>query len=146
MNDEQLLDKLSGVAFQRLSEVDDDPARVEEPYRTIAIVYSAQGIIDNGGLRYFFENEWPHKPPYSEFADAYERIGRVDAANALRSAAASFGVARPERDREMRRAYIEENHDEATFGVRGWDDCICGDEQVWKDLAAWARTYPEARR
>jgi hypothetical protein len=146
MDDEQLLAELSDAAFKKMSEVDDDLSRMEEPFKTIALVYSAQGIIDNGGLRYFFENDWPHKPPYSEFADAYERIGRADLANALRSAAASFPIERPELHRDKRRDYIEENYDETTFGVRGWDDRICGDAQVWKDLAAWARAHRRAGR
>lgn len=146
MKDEDLLDALSDMAFQRMSAVDNDLSRMDEPFKTIAIVYSAQGIIDNGGLRYFFESDWPHKPPYSEFADAYERIGHVDAANALRSAAASFGVDRPESNREVRVAYMDANYDEEAFGVRGWDDCICGDARVWKDLAMWARTHQGAGR
>lgn len=146
MDDEEWLDSLSTVAIRRMAEVDDDLDRIEEPYKTIAIVYAAQGIIDNGGLRYFFENDWPHKPPYSEFADAYERIGCADAANALRSAAASFPIERPERNRAARLAYIAENYDEKTFTVAGWNDCICGDEQVWKNLAAWARAQGGAGR
>lgn len=141
INDDKLLDTLSDEAFRRMSAVDDNLQRMEEPYRTIAIIYSAQGVIDNGGLVYFFANDWPHRPPYSEYADAYERIGCIDAANALRSAAESFPIERPELHREQRRAYIEANYEESTFEVKGWDDCICGDEQVWKNLAAWARTH-----
>ena len=146
MDDNDLLDALSDDAFRQMSAVDDDLARMEEPYKTIAIIYSSQGVIDNGGLTYFFANDWPHKPPYSEYADAYERIGCIEAANALRSAAASFTIERPELHRERRLAYIEANYDEATLGVKGWDDCICGDERVWENLAAWARTIRSSGR
>lgn len=140
MNGDTLLETLSDEAFRRMSTVDDDLSRMEEPYKTIAIVYAAQGVIDNGGFPYFFSNDWPHKPPYSEFADAYERIGCTQAAVALRSAAASFSIERPELHREQRCAFIEAYYDDTAFGVEGWDDCICGDEQVWENLAAWART------
>ncbi len=142
MSDEELLDEVSDIAFDKLTEADDRMEGLEEPYKTVAIVYSAQGIIDNGGLQYFFESDWPNNPPYSIFADAYERIGRVEAAKALRDAAATFGIPNPERDVDARRAYIEANYDEDAFEIRGWNDCICGDEQVWTDLASWVRKHP----
>lgn len=142
MSEEKLLDKASEIAFVKLTEAGDKLEQLEEPYKTVAIVYSAQGIIDNGGLRYFFENDWPNNPPYSIFADAYERIGRADAAKALRDAAATFGISKPENDLEARRAFIEANYDKDAFQVQGWNDCICGDEQVWADLATWIRNQP----
>lgn len=144
MNDDKLLDALSDEALKRLSAADSDVSRVEEPYRTIAIIYSAQGIIDNGGLTYFFAEDWPHNPAYSEFADAYERIGCIEAAKALRSAALSFGIEQPELYSEQRQAYIDANYDETSLEVRGWDDSICGDKKVWENLATWVRTYPVA--
>lgn len=43
--------------------------------RTVALVLIGQAAIDNGGLKYFFENDWLEGVTYSHFADAYERIG-----------------------------------------------------------------------
>ena len=86
MTDDALLDKASEIAFKKLGEAGERMEDLEDPYKTVAIIYSAQGVIDNGGMGYFFENDWPNNPPYSVFADAYERIGRVDAARALRDA------------------------------------------------------------
>jgi hypothetical protein len=34
--------------------------------------------LDNGGYRYFFESDWPGKPSYEAFAQAYEAIGCRD--------------------------------------------------------------------
>lgn len=136
-----LLDEISSIAFQKLEAAGDDFSNIEEPYRTVAIIFAAQGVIDNGGLVYFFENDWPHAPPYSVFADAYERIGRLEAAHAIRNAAASFGVDMPERECDRRRKFIDQHCDHEKLGVSGWDDCICGDDQVWTDLSTWVQEF-----
>jgi hypothetical protein len=140
MTDDALLDKVSDTAFKKLADVDDRMEALEEPYKTVAIIYSAQGVIDNGGMVYFFENDWPNNPPYSDFADAYERIGRVDAAKALRDAVETFGVPNPERNKKARRDYMEAH--QKRFNGMVWDDCICGDKRVFADLATWVRSHP----
>ncbi len=133
-SDETLLEHASAIAFQRLDEVDGDIAKLAEPFQIVALIYSAQGVIDNGGLIYFFESDWPANPPYSLFVDAYRRIGRIAAADALDQAAKSFGVPFPERDSDLRNRFMENE------GTDEWDDCICGDEDVWRDLANWIRS------
>ena len=141
MTDEELLEEVSDIAFEKLEEADGRMDKLGEPYQTVAIVYSAQGIIDNGGLQYFFESDWPNNPPYSFFADAYERIGRLEAATAIRNATLAFGFPNPELDVNGRRAFIKSNYDEDKDEISGWDDCICGDKKVWTDLAAWVRNH-----
>lgn len=143
MSDKELLDKASDVAFDKLAKAKDRLDRLDEPYKTVAIIYSAQGVIDNGGLAYFFENDWSNHPPYSMFADAYERIGRIKAAQVIRDAAASFGVSDPEKNMTARRAYIEANSKKEVFDGMVWDDCVCGDDEVWTGLAAWIRAQPD---
>ena len=142
MDDDALLEKMSDIAFQKMDAAEDDLSKVEEPYRTVAIIYAAQGVIDNGGLVYFFENDWPRTPPYSVYADAYKRIGRLEAAKAIRDAAASFGFDMPEKNINARRQFIEKHYNEDKFGVDGWNDCVCGDKKVWSDLANWVRQHP----
>ena len=144
MTDDALLNRFREAAFEQLDNVDGDFTRLAEPHKTISIVESAQGIIDNGGLRYFFTNDWPHKPPYSVFADAYEKIGRIEAANALRQAAGSFDIEQPEHHIEIRRDFLEKNYNRDKLEVDGWNDCICGDEMVWTDLATWLRVHLRA--
>ena len=112
---------------------------VEDPYFTIAVIFAAQGVIDNGGFRYFFENDWPKNPPYSIFYDAYDRIGLQDEAKNLKDAVLSFGINGPERQIELRNKYIDENYDEDKFEVKGWNDTICGNEFVWDKLVLWVK-------
>ena len=100
--DEQALELASELAFARLEEVGGDLPKLEEPYRTVATIVSAQGVIDDGGLRYFFENDWPGQPPYSVICDAYRRIGACAQADAIGAAAELFACAEPERDARRR--------------------------------------------
>jgi hypothetical protein len=142
----------SATAFKKLEDVHGNVDDLEEPYRTIVRICSAQGIIDNGGLIYFFEADWPGNPPYSDFADAYRRIGRSEAADSIEFAAASFGIPFPERNKEFRNEFMEKqfgiwdvagNWTEGEWTVE-WDDCICGDEEVWDCLTSWLRVnYPQ---
>ncbi|WP_456953371.1 DMP19 family protein [Lysobacter sp. HA35] len=84
------LESLSERAFEALEAVGGDINRPSEPARTVVIVYSAQGIIDNGGLPYFFYSDFPGSPRYSVFSAAYLRIGAADAAEAIALAAKLF--------------------------------------------------------
>ena len=71
----------SDAADVELKRAGNDVTRLSEPHRTVVVIHAAQGIIDNGGLIYFFESDWPGTPPYSVFSDAYRRIGKTDAAD-----------------------------------------------------------------
>jgi hypothetical protein len=142
-NQDAILERASELAFQQLAAADGDVAKLAEPHRTVAIVYSAQGVIDNGGLIYFFESDWPGNPPYALFADAYRRIGCAAAADAIEQAANSFGVLHPEQEPALRNAYMERFSEPAGHDYI-WDDPICGDERVWTNLAKWIQKQTSA--
>ncbi|TWU10042.1 hypothetical protein Pla52o_57990 [Novipirellula galeiformis] len=137
------LEPYSVTAESKLAEFggeDTDVRLLAEPYRTVAIVFAAQGVIDNGGLTYFFEADFPTSPPYSLFSDAYRRIGMRAAADAIDDAAASFGLDRPEADARFRREFMNSQfgteEGESKLDIQ-WNDCICGDKSVWKSLYTW---------
>jgi len=48
---------------------------VGEPFRTVIAIYTIQGILDNGGFEYLFENEFNDKMPIYVFRKSYENIG-----------------------------------------------------------------------
>jgi hypothetical protein len=116
-------------------------ALLEEPCRTVAIIYSAQGVIDNGGLAYFFEADWPNQPPYSLFVEAYRRIGKDDSADAIQHAANSFGIPEPEKHQQLRDEFMQRHFwtDDDSEPTVQWDNTICGDKEVWSKLAQWIR-------
>jgi hypothetical protein len=61
-----------------------NPLDLPEPLATTWAVVTSQGVIDNGGLQYFFENDWPASVTYSVFSDAYRTIGGIEAADLYR--------------------------------------------------------------
>ena len=51
-------------AQQMLTAVGDDASLLPESVRIFLLVNGAQGVIDNGGYKYFFGEDWLGKPPY----------------------------------------------------------------------------------
>lgn len=129
------LDATLEAILARLADVGDDVSRLSAADRTVVAVYGAQGVIDNGGLRFFFENNWPAKPPYALFIDAYLRIGAVEVAGLVDRAARRFPFPEPHKHQERRREFMGalDEHDEF-FG-----DDACGDERVWERLEEYVR-------
>ena len=84
-----------------------DPDNLPSPVRTVVLVHAAQGLIDNGGLQYFFESDFPGQPPYSVFVEAYRAIGANGEADALADAVNLFPFADPHRSRERRENFLE---------------------------------------
>jgi hypothetical protein len=126
------LDHASDVAFAQLKVVGGDIFGLEEPLQTVVVIYSAQGIIDNGAFPYFFGNDFPGKPPYSLFIEAYRRIGAIDAAANIGRAAAMFPFPQPHLSVKKRRAFMDSLEEDCEFFALG--DRVCGDETVWRKL------------
>jgi hypothetical protein len=55
---ELLLDKASDFTYAQLKLFGGDINRLAIPVQTVAVINSAQGVIDNGGLEYFFESDF----------------------------------------------------------------------------------------
>src|SRR5262249_36399230 len=108
------------------------PLRLPLPLQTLVVIYSAQGVIDNGGLEYFFEANFPGRPPYSIFGLAYRRIGAIDAAECIEKAIAMFPFSEPHRRRRQRQRFLD--HDPPPE-FRVLSDRICGDDSVWERLS-----------
>jgi hypothetical protein len=129
------IDPALAKVTDQLAAVNEDVRRLRLPQRTFLLVYGAQGIIDNGGLRYFFENDFPHQPPYSLFVNAYRRIWSRKEAAALSRAVGYFPFRQPHRSMELRREFmasLPQSHD--FFRL---DRQVCGNEAVWSRLAAY---------
>ena len=142
------IEQAAELAFARLRRARGDPRRLSEPVRTLVLVYGAQGVIDNGGVRYCFENDWPGRPPYSWFSRAYRRIGARRAAALLDKAVAMFPFARPHLARRKRNAFMDTLAEDSRLFALG--DKVCGDASVWRKLeeflAANRRHFAAAQR
>lgn len=124
-------------ANSQLGSVGDQIKLLSEPVRVLLLIYGAQGVIDNGGFKYFFGQDWPGNLPYEEFIAAYETIGCHSQAQELRRVIATFPFSDPHLQNELRTEYINQNYDPEEHSVRGWGDELCGDKVVWKKLAAY---------
>ncbi len=141
--DDDLLEKVHDVAMLELEKEKNDICRVREPFRSLIIVYSAQGIIDNGGLKYFFETDYPGNPPYKYFIDAYKRTGSIEGSTCLQDAVNSFPFDEPHLNGDLRNKFMDENWEEEDFCVSIWTDLLCGNEKVWINLKRYVGLYPD---
>jgi hypothetical protein len=139
--DTPALDRAIKVAVRRLSRVGGNPRRLDVPDQTIIAVYGAQGVIDNGGFQYFFENNWPGRPPYSFFSDAYRRIGAPDAARRIDKAVSMFPFPRPQLSQRRRRAFMRSLPEPQAFDRL---DRVCGDASIWRKLEQYVRAHAKS--
>jgi hypothetical protein len=135
------LDIASEIAFRKLNEVGGRMNALPESLRTVVIIYSAQGIIDNGGFQYFFESDFPETPDYSVFIDAYRRIGATDDAEAIARAISLFPFERPHLMVEKRNQFMKLLTPSSEFFELG--NKMCGDENVWLYLQKYVEANSE---
>ena len=126
--------RLTEAAYQALSTAGGDPCQLSEPFRTVVLVDTAKGIIDNGGIRYFFEADFPFSPEYSVFSFALRNIGLNEAADDIERAVAMFPFANPhlhlaERNEFMMNVEYKPTGEFQSAGDRIMDDKLF-DERV----------------
>ena len=125
-----------------------DPGKLPPPVRTVVLVQGAQGVIDNGGLQYFFESDFPGQPPYSVFVNAYRAIEAEEAANALAEAVKLFPFAEPHRFVARRQKFLARFLDDGTHRADSpfepYTKRLCGNKKVWRLLAKYVRLHAES--
>lgn len=126
-------------AFLRYEEAHGDLKALPTPLQVLIIIYSAQGVIDNGGFQYFFESDWPGTPEYSLFSDAYRAIGALEVADALDKAVAMFPFANPQCDAAARDSFITALPEDHPFFML--DDVACGNEIVFPCLSRYVQQH-----
>ena len=131
MNTDSLLDKVTILAFSELEKVNGNIDALPVPLRTVVVIYSAQGVIDNGGLEYFFGNDFPDNPPYQIFIDVYREIGANSAAAIFEKSLSYFEMSQPELNLDMRLKFIESLPDDDSHEFSKLSSSICGDSSVW---------------
>lgn len=84
------------------------PYKLPRPHVIYWFVEQAHEKICNGGLQYFFEADWPDKPPYDKFVDAFNSIGSIEAAACLARSVALFPFPEPHLFVLRRREFMDE--------------------------------------
>ncbi len=120
-----------------------DPANLAPPIQTVVLVHTAQGIIDNGGLQYFFESDFPRKPPYSIFVDAYRAIGANEEADALADAVKLFPFPDPHRFQDQREKFMDPflDCDPQDNPFEPFTNKLCGNKNVWRLLEEYVQYH-----
>ncbi|HEX3657921.1 MAG TPA: DUF4375 domain-containing protein [Pirellulales bacterium] len=136
---EKLLDRASERAFAAYEENGRKMAALPRPLQIVVIIYSAQGIIDNGGLQYFYESDWPEQPPYSVFIEAYRAIGALNVANCIEQTAAMFPFPEPHLHQPRRDQFLTELDQGHEF--HKYSDNSVGDESVLDNLAEYVSAH-----
>ena len=125
-----------------------DPDKLPPPVRTVVLVHAAQGLIDNGGLQYFFESDFPGKPPYSVFVEGYRTIGANGEADALADAVKLFPFEHPHRFQKRRDKFLEQFLDGGAHRpdspFEPFTDVLCGNKNVWRLLEAYVERHAES--
>jgi hypothetical protein len=133
------LDLAAKGLYRELNRLDHNLSKIPEVTRPIALLYMFQGMVDNGGFRYPMETDFPGKPPYSLFVDAYRKIGALDAAAALEQAVALFPFNHPEWDAEARNEFMPHLGEGGEFN--DLSDRVCGDDTIWKLMDEYVAKY-----
>lgn len=132
------------LIFDALRKNTRDVNALSKEMQTVLRVHSAQGVIDNGGLQYFFESNWEGRPPYKMFIDAYREIGASAAADRLEEAVALFNFPDPHLDADKRCTRMEELWDDPDRRFGKLDLKSCGDKSVWRDLEKYIKRHASA--
>lgn len=133
-------------AVSRLEAAGGDFMALPLPLQTLLLVEAAQGIIDTGGLDFFYEADFPHHPPYSAFVDAYRRIGADDAASCIEATALMFPFADPEYFEPLRQVWLERLREAPDQAFAGFNQRISNDDSVWTQLSRYVEDHADAFR
>jgi hypothetical protein len=131
-------------AIERLHAAGGDLAALPEELRTLLMVESAQSIIDNGGLEFFYDTDFPNNPSYAEFVAAYRRIGADAAADSIEASALLFPFDEPHYFAPLRQLWLERFKQDPQHAFARLDAQVCGDASVWTRLAAYVREHRAA--
>ena len=125
-----------------------DVTKLPAPVRTVALVQAAQGVIDNGGLQYFFESDFPGKPDYALFIEAYRAIGADDAARTLAQAVALFPFGSPhmhvKKRNEFLDSFLDEDDEPVNSPFEPLTKKLCGNKSIWAKLKKYAAEHSTA--
>jgi Domain of unknown function (DUF4375) len=141
---QQLLEQAIAYSIACVESASGDVFKLPLPVQTVAVVQTAQGIIDNGGLEYFYESDFHGTPPYSFFADAFRRIGAESAAERVEASSRLFPFSEPHLHEEKRQHWLDTVKENETHEFVVLSKRACGDESVFAKLAEYMERNRDA--
>jgi len=141
---ESLLNRAMEFALARLKEASGDIICLPIPLQTVIVVDSAQGIIDNGGLEYFYESDFVGTPDYGFFVSAYRRIGAEVAASCIETTSAMFPFDKPHLHEAKRLSWLDKVLGDESHPFVQLSRRVCGDQTVFLKLGQYVEANLEA--
>ena len=140
------LEQATDYALAQLKIAEGEIHALPKPLQIALVINSAQGIIDNGGLEYFYESDFDGTPLYSQFVDAYRTIGAEAGAVCIDASHRMFPFEKPHLHELKRQQWLDtvRNNEDSEFVKLSRK--ICGDEVVWKKLAEYVTKNHDAFR
>jgi hypothetical protein len=113
------------------------------PIQVVLLVDSAQGIIDNGGLQYFYEVDFEEQGPYSETVAAYRAIGAEDAAALLERSIGLFPFTNPHLYEQKRQHWLDQVREDEGHEFNDLSDKLIGHRGVFPKLKEYMARHRE---
>lgn len=105
--------------------------KLSEAQKPVVYLVTAQGIIENGGLRYFLESDFPHGVSHAEVAACFRNIGMTKAHEIILSSLEIFPDFKPQADLAMRSELLESDNSAASLGRL--------DAQIFSEMASFEK-------
>ncbi|MGQ0729212.1 DMP19 family protein [Acidovorax sp.] len=141
---QSLLERASAYATAKVLEADGCVSRLPEALQTVVVINTTQGIIDNGGLEYFYESDFPTNLPYSFFAETFRRIGVESVASCIDESSRMFPFPEPHLHEAKRRTWLDSVKDDEAHPFVHLSRKACGDELVFQKLAEYVDRHRDA--
>jgi hypothetical protein len=116
---------------------------LDQPCHTVVIVYSAWGIIENGGFEYFFESNFPDDPPYDVFTEAFRNVGLDEIALRFSTLVSSFPFSDPHKYPQKRQEFLGSQPSSFITSMTELEDLIYAHDNIEKTLNSFLQV-PEA--
>lgn len=111
------------------------------PVQIALNVATAQGVIDNGGLRYFYEVDFEDQGPYSEFVEAYRGIHAEEVASLLERSIHLFPFESPHLFEAKRQRWLDQIRDDEDHEFHQLSDKLIGHKGVEPKLKAYMMVH-----
>lgn len=141
-----MMDEASDLAFAALHKNKGDVLSLSLPMQTVVVIYTAQGIIDNGGLEYFFESDFPSGATYYYIMDAYRRIGASAVAECIEAAVRMFPFQDAHLKSDARNNYLAALGPDESRAFTSCSEAACGNKDVWVCLEEYVSANFDAFR
>lgn len=112
---------------------------VPEPHRSVVLVDTCLGLIENGGVEYLFEAELPHCPTYQQIAQAFRNCGADHAAALLEQIASLLPGSEPHLYPAERQAFMASPTVEFVRAAEAANKAFWSDTTIAQGVAEYAR-------